>query len=321
MSFGDHLEELRRCLVRGLIGVLVAVIVALCYSKQLLAIILQPLLIVLHQHKQPQTVTALSPPETFIAYLKVGFLSGLIVAMPWLMYQLWAFVAAGLYRSEQKFAKVFVPLVAGLFATGVAFLYYVVLPIVLNFFISFSNSVGLPELNPTWLQQQILAIEDSPATTQPAVELLHLPLLASDPPDPSLGGAWVNTFKRELRIMTEDGLLTTPLKPVTKNPAVTSQFALQFYISFVLALALAFGLAFELPIVVVFLSLIGIVSAADMAKGRKYVAFGIVIAAAVLTPPDVISQILLAIPMMMLFEAGLIVARILERRRLTESDA
>ncbi len=119
--------------------------------------------------------------------------------------------------------------------------------------------------------------------------------------------------------MTDQGLLMTPLESAKSTGAVTSQFSLQFYISFVLSLALAFGLAFELPVVVVFLSLTGIVSAAQMGKARRYVIFGIVVAAAVFTPPDVISQILLAIPMMALFEGGLLAARLLERGRTAES--
>lgn len=312
MSFGDHLEELRSRLFRGLAGVLVAVIGALLCGKKLLAFILQPLLVVLQAHEQRPEVMALSPPETFLMYLKIGFLSGLIVAMPWLLYQLWAFVAAGLYQRERKFANMFVPLIIGLFAAGVAFLFWVVLPIVLNFFVTFSKSVDLPELSPTWLQKMVLAVPEPESTTQPTIEPQNVPLMTEDPSDPQPGAVWVNTTRKELRVMTERGLLMTPLRPATAKTAVTSQFSLQFYISFVLSLALAFGLAFELPVVVVFLSLVGIVRAAEMARLRKYVIFGIVVAAAVLTPPDVISQILLAIPMMVLFEGGLLVARALE---------
>lgn len=325
MTFGDHLEELRRCLLRALLGVAVAVVVALFFATDLLSFILHPLLVVLRSNGQCPEVMALSPPETFLVYLKIGFLSGLIVAMPWLLYQMWAFVAAGLYQKEQKFAMMFVPLTAVLFAAGVAFLFWVVLPIVLNFFIGFSKHVSIPELSPSWLQKVILTDADSaptsqPTTTQPAITGLNVPSSSYDPPDPKPGMVWINTTVRQLRMMTDQGVLMTPLKPADSTTAVTSHFSLQFYISFVLSLALAFGLAFELPVVVVFLSLVGIVSAAEMAKLRRYVIFGIVAAAAVLTPPDVISQILLAVPMMLLFEGGLLAARVLEIRKKKETN-
>jgi len=315
MSFGDHLEELRRCLLRGLIGVAVAIVVALFFAKDLLAFIMQPLLIVLHSLGQPPSVIALSPPEGFLVYLKVGFLSGLIVSMPWLLYQVWSFVAAGLYGHEQRFAKTFIPLTAVLFGTGVAFLYWVVLPVVLNFFVSFSSSLDMPELSPTWLQSHVLSMPEPSNPTLPEMEEQRMPMCAEDPPDPCIGAVWINTGARELRINTPDGLLVAALKPAALKTAVTSQFSLQFYISFVLSLALAFGLAFELPVIVVFLSLANIVRAAQMAKARKYVIFGIFVAAAMFTPPDVISQILLAVPMIALFEGGLLVARVLEVRR------
>jgi sec-independent protein translocase protein TatC len=101
---------------------------------------------------------------------------------------------------------------------------------------------------------------------------------------------------------------------------VRSEFALQFYISFVLGLALAFGIAFELPVAVVFLALTRIVPARGMAKARRYAIFGIFVATALLTPPDIISQILLAVPMIALFEGGLLAARIIERRRRPEES-
>ncbi|MCH7703336.1 MAG: twin-arginine translocase subunit TatC, partial [Planctomycetes bacterium] len=91
--------------------------------------------------------------------------------------------------------------------------------------------------------------------------------------------------------------------------------AIKDYMSFVLSLMLAFGIAFEVPIVVVFLAITGMVPAETMAGARRYVIFAIVIAAMFLTPPDVISQILLAVPMMALFEGGLMMARFIERKR------
>ena len=98
-----------------------------------------------------------------------------------------------------------------------------------------------------------------------------------------------------------------------------SQFAIDYYVSFVLVLALAFGIAFETPIVVLFLAWSRLVSTRTMARGRRYVLLGTVVVAAVLTPPDIISQLLLALPIYLLFELGLLVARTTERKKPAEA--
>ena len=96
--------------------------------------------------------------------------------------------------------------------------------------------------------------------------------------------------------------------------AITTQYSIDFYVSFILRLSLAFGIAFQLPIVVIFLALSGLVPVHAMAKARGYVILGIVTGAAILTPPDVVSQIMLAIPMVILYETGLIIARVMLKR-------
>ena len=102
--------------------------------------------------------------------------------------------------------------------------------------------------------------------------------------------------------------------PGTTSDPMQSQFAVDFYISFVLMLALAFGIAFETPVVVFFLAWSGIVPTATMVRSRRYILLGTVIASALLTPPDIISQMLLAGPMYLLFELGVLVARFAERK-------
>lgn len=313
MSFGDHLEELRRCLILALVGIAIASAVSLYFGEQVLAIVLRPLLVVQRLHGQPPELMALSPPETFTIYLKLALLCGLILSMPWVLYQFWRFVSSGLYFHEQRFVRLFLPTTIGLFGLGVAFLYFIVLPIVLNFFVAFSPAIDLPNLQPTQLEQFLLPAGQEFAATQPAGAGLSFPVYGMDPADASPGTAWVNTTARELRVMTPQGVMAVPLAPARSAAAVSSQFALSFYVSFVLSLALGFGLAFETPVLVVFLSLTRLVPAASMAGARRYIIFGIVVAAAVLTPPDVLSMILLSLPMILLFEAGLLAARFLER--------
>ncbi len=320
MSFGDHLDELRSCLIRALVGVVLGMIICLIFGREILEIIYRPLLIVQNQNDLQPSLQVLSPTAGFIAFLKIGFLSGLILAMPWLIYQIWRFVASGLYGREQRFVRLLIPVSLLLFVSGVTFLYFIVLPVVLNFFISFNKNFDMPDLTPTVFQS--LLVRDrtpAPPTTAPSLDL-NIPIVDKDPPAPTPGAAWVNATTRRLMVNTDSGVLSVALDVGPVSPAMHSQFALDFYISFVLMLCLAFGIAFETPIVVFFLSWSGLVPTAKMVRGRRYVLFGTVIAAAMLTPPDVISQILLAGPMYLLFELGILVARATQRKTATPAD-
>jgi len=350
MPFGDHLEELRRSIIRALIGVAVGTAISLVFAKDIIMFLCQPLFAVQELSGLPAHVQALAPQAAFMVYLKVGFLSGLIVAMPWVLIQVWHFVASGLYPREQRWARYYMPVSIGLFALGVAFLFAVVLPIVLSYFVRFNMSFSELHVEPSWLQRLIiggskessktdaeadqggqapqtvpLSNEDASdnaevllESTQPKVAEQPLPTISQfeeDPQDPAVGQMWVNTTTRRLMIKTEDGVWSMRLDTTVRRSSINSQFAINFYVSFVLMLALAFGLAFELPIAVWFVSRTGLASTADMGRSRKYVVLGLVVVAAVLTPPDVISQIMLAVPMYGLFEIGLLVARVGEKRR------
>ncbi len=310
MSFGDHLDELRSSLIRALIGAALATALALALGTDILQIILYPLLKVQRANGMQPSVQALAPVAAFAAYLKIGFLSGLILSMPWLLHQGWRFVASGLYEKEQRFARWLIGPSVLLFAVGVAFLYFVVLPIVLQFFITFNKSFGMSDLGTIVAATSADALD---ATRVPPALPADIPLLEIDPPDPAVGKAWVNTSTNRLMVRTEKGTLSTALDPGPAAPVMQSQFAIDFYISFVLMLALAFGIAFEMPVVVFFLAWSGIVSTRDMGKARRYVLLATVVVAAVLTPPDVISQVMLAGPMYLLFELGMFTAKFAER--------
>lgn len=314
MPFGEHLEELRTCLIRALIGVVICTIVSLIFAKGILAFILAPALIVLQAHGERPELLALHPAGPFLLFLKVGFLCGLVISTPWVLYQAWQFVATGLYARERRFARNFAPFGLALFATGVTFMFYIVLPIVLNFFVVFSQGIDLPDLKMSWFQRLLLGEPESTASAPDMALDVRFPILDEDPIDPPVGTVWINNLQRRLNVQTPNGVLTVPLSPHSRPRAVSSQYGVQFYISFVFSLALGFGLAFELPVVVILLAVTGLVPTQMMAKGRRYVMFAIVVLAAILTPPDVISQVLLAVPMIVLFEAGLIVARRFERR-------
>ncbi len=315
MSFGDHLEDLRRSLTLALLGVVVASVLSLVYGREILLLICRPLLIVQYANGLQPSLQALSPTAAFSAYLKIAFLSGLIVAMPWVLYQFWRFVALGLYAHERRFVRRLLPASLGLFVVGVLFLYFVVLPIVLHFFIGFNKAFNLPDLTPTAFQTLLLGSSESNETTAETFEPpARIPMVSAPPEQPAPGDMWFDRQTRRLNLKTSDGIWSMPLERGESSSTMHSQFAIDFYVSFVLMLALAFGIAFETPVVVFFLVWSRIVSRTAMLKGRRYVLLGTVVFSAILTPPDVISQVLLAFPMYLLFELGLLVSRLVEQK-------
>jgi sec-independent protein translocase protein TatC len=228
----SHLLELRDRLVKAVGGVFILFVPAAIYRNKLFSLLIQPLMKVLPEGASPIATKVMSP---FLAPIKLAFFTALFAAMPWVLYQIWAFVAPGLYRKEKRFA---VPLLVSsivLFYAGMAFAYYFVFPMAFGF-------------------------------------------------------------------LTHSGPAEVAVTPDINE-----------YLSFVLMTFLAFGIAFEVPVVVMLLVLTGMVSAQKIAAARGYVIIGVFVAAAVLTPPDPMSQIMMAIPMWLLFEAGLLMSRLLTR--------
>ncbi|MCC7293403.1 MAG: twin-arginine translocase subunit TatC [Phycisphaerales bacterium] len=325
MSFGDHLEELRLRLMLGLLGVVVGAVIGLLSAKPIMTLLFQPLFAVQDRHHLPTQLLGSTPQAGFSVYMKVGLLSGVILAGPWLLYQAWQFVASGLYPKEQRFARRFVPASGGLFILGVLFMYMVALPIVLNFFVAFNKSFAASYNGITPFQKLLLGDEEGEAgskdgATNPGEKAgdtpaPRIPILENDPKAPQPGDIWFNRQSRILSVQGDAERWSVPLIAGARRAIITGDFTVDSYTSFVLMLALAFGLAFQLPIAVLFLAWTGIVSVAQMRKSRRIIILIIFIVAAVLTPPDVFSQMLLAIPMCGLFEIGLLIARSVERRR------
>ncbi|MCH7839291.1 MAG: twin-arginine translocase subunit TatC [Planctomycetes bacterium] len=320
MSFGDHLEELRSYLIRAMIGLALSTALCLVFGKNILSLIFHPLLVVQEASGMNPHLQVLSPSGAFTAYLKIGILSGMILSMPWVLYQMWSFVATGLFKRERRFVRLLVPASTGLFVAGVMFMYFIVLPIVLRFFISFNNSFPLHDLSPTVIERAILSDRPTPSLADGGANALKVPMLEQDPSEPRAGDLWVNATRRRLMFMAPTGLWSMPFEVGAMSPAIQSQFAIDYYISFVLMLALGFGVAFETPVVVYFLARTGLVTTTAMKRGRRYVLLGAVLSAAMLTPPDIISQLLLAGPIYLLFELGLLFARAVERKAAARSQ-
>jgi sec-independent protein translocase protein TatC len=315
MSLGDHLEELRARLILAILGLVLGMVVSLIFGKAILRAIEWPYnATVLKQIKKTggsqqqkealalvetvfQTLTArlaaepnaapeldpkrvaflhdvftqavktwlhepagagdaalpfdqrlrtIAPAEAFMAYMKISLIGGLILTAPWIFYQIWAFVAAGLYPKERQYVYKAVPFSAGLFIIGALFFLFVIARITLLFFLQFNTTVG-----------------------------------------------------------------------------VAPQWTLQTYISFVTVLMLVFGIAFQTPIAVFILVRTGLVQIATLRNARKYVMLGLAFLAAVATPPDVVSMIALLVPLYGLFELGIVLGWVAERRakRNAQEDA
>jgi sec-independent protein translocase protein TatC len=232
-TFISHLVELRSRLLKAVAGVLLVLVFLLPFADKLYAFIAEPLLKKMPRGSQMVAIEVASP---FMTPVKLAFVVALFAAMPIVLYQLWRFVAPGLYRHEKKLA---VPLLVSsvlMFYLGCASAYYVVLPKVFAFLLS---------VTPTGVA-----------------------------------------------MMTDIG----------------------HYLDFVLTMFFAFGLCFEVPVVVFLLALLGWVNAAQLSKQRPYVILGAFVVAAVVAPPDVMSMLMLAIPMCLLYELGIVAVRIFLRR-------
>lgn len=228
-----HLLELRARLLKGVVAVLLVFAALLPFASRMYARFIEPLLEKLPAGGQLIATEVASP---FFTPMKLAFFVAVLVAMPVLLYQAWAFVAPGLYQNERKLARPLLVAAVVLFYVGCAFAWFLVLPTVFGF------------------------------------------LTAVTP--------------EGVAMMTDIGR----------------------YMDFVLVILLAFGLSFELPVAVVVLVLIGVVTPAQLREYRGYVIVGVFVIAAIITPPDVISQLMLAIPMCLLYELGIVAGALLRRR-------
>ena len=233
-TFLSHLIELRERLVRSLLAVGILFIPAFIYSAELYDLLALPLVGALPQGSRMIATGVITP---FLIPMKIAAMAAFLVALPYLLYEAWAFVAPGLYAHEKRLVLPLVVSSTLLFFTGMAFCYFVVFHKVFTFIATFA------------------------------------PKSVSVAPD------------------------------------------IEAYFNFVLGMFIAFGLAFEVPVVVVVLVMTGLISVEQLREFRGYVIVAIFVVAAIVTPPDVVSQISLAVPMCLLYEVGIFFAQFVEKRR------
>ena len=234
IPFTAHLEELRKRLIVCFIAVGIGFVLSYGFKEKLFQILTRPLISVM-QTGDKLIFTGL--PEAFFTYLKVALLSGIILSTPVIFYQLWVFVAPGLYEKEKRHMIPIVFLSTFFFVGGSFFGYFIVFPYGFKFFLGFASEIIRP-----------------------------LP-------------------------------------------------SMREYLSFASKLLLAFGLVFELPLIITFLAKLGMVSVSFLKKNRKYALLLFFVGAAILTPPDVVTQVMMALPLIVLYEISIIGARIFGKKK------
>lgn len=238
-TFISHLVELRTRLIRALLAVVVVFICLFPWAKDLYSLLANPLIAALPQGGQ---MIATDVVGVFVVPMKVAFLVAFLIALPYVLFQLWAFVAPGLYAHEKKLVLPLVIASSLLFFVGMSFAYFLVFPVIFKF-------------------------------------------MASIAPE---GVAWMTDIEK--------------------------------YLSFAITTFVAFGVTFEVPVIVIVLVRAGIVSIEKLKEARPYVIVGAFIVGAIFTPPDVISQLMLAVPLCLLYELGIILSRFSGTRPAGETD-
>lgn len=232
-SLVSHLVELRSRLIRSALSILLIFVCLIPFAEQTFTIVATPLM---ERLPENATMIATQVASPFITPFKTSLFVAVFLSMPVILYQVWGFIAPGLYRKEKRFASPLLISSIVLFYSGVAFAYFVVFPLMFGFFAAVS-----PE-------------------------------------------------------------------------GVTMMTDISSYLDFILTIFFAFGLAFEVPIATVMLVWSGLVSLEALGKARAYVFLGAFVMGMLLTPPDAISQTLLAVPVYLLYEAGLILAKVLGKQ-------
>ena len=327
MPFGEHLEELRARVIISLIAPFLIAIPCLIFGNHILQLFLRPVQWALASEHLPFRLQTLSPIEAFMSYLKISIVAAIVFSAPVIMYQLWRFVAPGLRENEQKFARLLVPFSAILIIVGITFLYTVALPLSLRMLVRFGKNLDMgpalvhiekkptdsPEINTNTNSEST-----SDQTQKPPSALNQIPTLDHQPWNLKPGEMYFDTNLNQLRIMLVDGTILG--SDFMADVGLNQQFQLKSYINLVLGLILAFSIAFQMPLVILLLGWVHIVNVAWLGKNQKYAILAIFIIGAVLTPPDVVSQIALAVPLYFLYELGILLLRIFPSPKMSKEN-
>ncbi len=294
MTMGEHLDELRHRLILALVGMAVAAGVCLFFGSQVFTIFCRPLIDELKKQNLSTQLYYGELGQPFMVYIKVSLVCAAVLAGPWMLYQIWQFVAAGLYPHERKYITKYIPLSIILLIAGFLFVYFIVLPWTIGFFLAFGDSISLPRET----------ISHSVTTNQLVPEA---PLLHGDLSSPKSGQFWFNLDEGRMKFYLNDNdIRVIPFGP---SNLLSPHISLPEYIDLVLSTLLTFGLCFQLPLVVLTLTKIGVVQVAQLRAFRRYVYFALAIVAASMTPGDVVTAMLaLMAPLVLLYELGILLS-------------
>jgi len=311
MSFGDHLEELRKRVILSLAVPLPLFMLLFLVSDPILGWLLQPVYMVLEHHHLPAQLQVLSPPEFLLTKLKLSFIAALIITAPWIVWQIWLFVAPGLYREERRFVYFLLPGSAILSLAGVLLLYYVMLPLMLHVLVLVAKGAeidtGAPDLPPA-------AVERLAATSD-------VPVRAAPPADPAAWEIWLQVPEMKLWMaMPDDDGVIVPEIVSRRSGRIDQTFRLSSIVSFTLVLLLGIVIAFQMPLVIMLLGWIGIADVQWLRSRRKYALALCGVVAAVITPADAVSMLLMLVPLYALYELGILLVIVAPARRVAEGS-
>lgn len=232
-SLYEHLSDLRKCLINCVWILLIATGICYGFSEKIFDFVREPI----RPYLPGGGLIYTGPLDKFIAHLKLSFVCGILLSCPFWLYQVWKFIAPGLYAKERKYTMGFILSGTGLFVLGAAFSYWIALPMAFQFLMTYGGEVDKP----------MISIDQ--------------------------------------------------------------------YMGFFTQMCLMFGVAFELPLVIVVLGMMGIVSQSFLRKNRRYAIMTIAVIAAIITPPDLLSMVMMLAPMWILFEAAVLIVGIFEKKR------
>ncbi len=312
MSFGDHLEDLRKRVFFSIVGVVPIFLVAFAFGRPLLQMLIEPARHQLNKAGQGSQLLATGPFETFGAVIQIALIITVLLGSPWILYQLWLFVSPGLYKHERKIVHLLIPFSALLTVSSVLFLYFVILPVILAFFIGFGAKVSGE-----------LGVATAPIPE--GIVFPMVPVLQADPPPEDLvpGMVWINQALLQQRVCVgfENGKALIRVMNLTSDIGIAQQYRISEYIKTVLNMGLAFGIAFQTPVVVVMLGWVGILNPRLMSKYRRHAIAVSAIVGAFMTPADPLSMLLLAGPLYLLYELGLFILRVLPIEKVLGKDS
>ena len=313
MSFGDHLDELRRRLILGLVVPLPLMIILFPFASDIRGVLTRPVFGALRSEGLPAQLQAMNPAETLATDLKLSIIFALVLGFPWILWQAWKFIEPGLYRQERRFVHLLIPGSIVLTLSGLALLYFGMLPLMLRVLIAF----GMPG-NVVTYPAGGTGVGDTEAVVAPdgvSDEASRIMVLEERPADLEPGTMWITPDSDELNIAvpTRDGSgeeLRVLMIPMVPEGMVLQQYRLREYINFILILMVGISIAFQMPLVILLMGWLGLIRPEVLERNRRYALLGCGVVSAVITPADIVSMILMLVPLYALYELGILLLKV-----------